>query len=129
MKIPTEVAEAIEANRDMLQLVVISLDGLSARVDEIAADIARMKDVQNELLGGLGFLQRVEGFKEEHFGVQLEPSTAEDIDWDSVTAYCSNCTRMVNIIEPTSSLKDERVTVRAKCKTCGAAVTRILSQV
>ena len=128
MKVPTEVTEAIEANRDMLQLVVISLDGLSARLDEIAADVARIKEVQNELRGGLALAHRVEDFKQEHFGARLEPSTADDIDWASVEAYCSSCTRMVHIVEPDSAVRDDYITVRAKCKACGESVSRTLSR-
>ena len=128
MKASTDVAVAIDATREMLQQVIISLDSLSERVDEIAADIARIKDVQNELRGGLALYERVKKFKEEHFGVELKPSTAEEIDWGNVRAYCSNCTKMVSIVEPTSTLKDERIIVRAKCKTCGASVSRTLSQ-
>jgi hypothetical protein len=129
MKASTEVAVAIDTTREMLQQVIISLDSLSARVDEMAADIARIKDVQNELRGGLALYERVKKFKEENFGVELKPSAAEGIDWDNVKAYCSNCTKMVSIVEPTSTLKDERIMVRAKCKICGAGVSRTLSQV
>jgi len=128
MKATNEVAVAIDATREMLQQVVISLDSLSARVDEIAADIARIKDVQNELRGGMALYERVKKFKEERFGVELQPSATEQIDWASVRAYCSNCTEMVGIEEPTSTLKDGHIIVRAKCKTCGAAVSRTLSQ-
>lgn len=127
MKASTEVAEAIDATREILQKVVISLDGLSERVDEIAAEIGRIKDVQNELLGGLALYERVKKFKEDYLGLELKPSTAEEIDWDNMKAYCNNCTKMVNVIEPTSSLKDEHIIVRAKCKTCGTSVFRNLS--
>jgi len=127
MKASTEVAEAIDATREILQKVVISLDGLSERVDEIAAEIGRIKDVQNELLGGLALYERVKKFKEDYLGLELKPSTAEAIDWDNMKAYCNSCTKMVNVIEPTSSIKDEHIIVRAKCKTCGTSVFRNLS--
>jgi hypothetical protein len=127
MKASTEVAEAIDATREILQKVVISLDSLSERVDEIASEIGRIKDVQNELLGGLALYERVKIFKEDYLGLELKPSTAEEIDLDNMKAYCNNCTKMVNIIEPTSNLKDEHIIVRAKCKTCGTSVFRNLS--
>jgi septation ring formation regulator EzrA len=124
MKVSTEVAEAIDATREILQKVVISLDSLSERVDEIASEIGRIKDVQNELLGSLSLYERVKRFKEDYLGLELKPSTAEEIDWDNMKAYCNNCTKMVHIIEPTSTLKNGRMTVRAKCKICGTSVFR-----
>ncbi|MFC1847697.1 hypothetical protein ACFLXV_00080 [Chloroflexota bacterium] len=127
MKASMEVAEAIDATREILQKVVISLDSLSERVDEIASEIGRIKDVQNELLGGLALYERVKIFKEDYLGLELKPSTAEEIDLDNMKAYCNNCTKMVNIIEPTSNLKDEHIIVRAKCMTCGTSVFRNLS--
>jgi len=129
MKASIEVAVAIDAMRDMLQQVIISLDSLSERVDEIEADIGRIKDAQNKLLGELALYERVKRFKEDYLGSELEPSTAEEIDWDNIMAYCNNCTKMVNIIEPTSTVKDEHIIVRAKCKTCGANVLRELSHI
>jgi len=127
MKASTDVVIAIDATREMLQQVIIALDSLSQRVDEMAADIARIKDVQNELRGGLALYERVKKLKEERFGVELKPSTAGEVDWAGVMAYCSNCTEMVRIVEPTSTLKDGRIVVRAKCETCGADVSRTLS--
>ena len=127
MKVETEVTEAINATRDILQSVVISLDSLSERVDQIAAEIERIKDVQNELLGGMALYERVKKFKEEYLGQEIKPSTAEEIDWDNMKAYCNSCTKMVNITEPTLNSKADHVTVRAKCKTCGASVFRNLS--
>ena len=127
MKVETDVTEAINATREILQNVVISLDSLSERVDKIESEIERIKDAQNELLGGLALQKRVQKFKEDYLGLELKPSAAEEIDWDSMKAYCSSCTKMVNIVEPTLNLKDKHATVRAKCKTCGAGVFRNLS--
>lgn len=127
MKVATDVTEAINATRDILQKVVISLDSLSERVDKIESDIGRIKDAQNELFGGLALTERVEKFKEDYLGLELKPSTAEEIDWDNMKAYCNGCTKMVNIIEPTLNLKDKHTIVRAKCKTCGTSVFRNLS--
>ena len=127
MKVETEVTEAINATREIIQKVVISLDSLTERVDQIESEIERIKDAQNELLGGLALQKRVKKFKEEYLGQELKPSTAEEIDWDNMKAYCNSCTKMVNIIEPTLNLKDKHATVRAKCKTCGTSVFRNLS--
>jgi phage-related minor tail protein len=127
MKASTDVAEAIETMREILQKMVISLDSLSERVDGMAAEIERIKDAQNELLGGLALYERVKKFKEDYLGLELKPSTAQEIDWDNMKAYCNNCTKMVNIVEPTSTLKDEHIIVRAKCQTCGTSVLRNLS--
>ena len=126
MKISTEVTEAINTARDMLQKVIILLDNQSERIDEIAADIERLKDSQNELLAGLALYERVKKFKED-LGVEQKPPTAEVKDWDNMQAYCSKCTKMVPVIDPISHLKDGRTTVRAKCKACGTQVFRTLS--
>ena len=125
MKESTEVTAAINATRDILQQVVILLESLSERVEEMVAELARIKDSQNELIAGLALYERVKRFKED-LGLELKPSIAEENDLDSMEAYCSNCTEMVPIIEPTSTLKDGRTIVRAKCKTCGTRVFRIL---
>jgi hypothetical protein len=122
----TKVTAAIDATRDILQQVVILLESLSERVEEMAAELGRIKDSQNELLAGLALYERVKRFKEDFLGVELKPYIAEENDLDNMEAYCNNCIKMVHIIEPTSTLKDGRVTVWAKCKTCGTRVFRIL---
>jgi hypothetical protein len=127
MKASTEVAEAIDATREILQQVVISLDILSERIDDIAAEIGRIKDAQNKLLGDLALYERVKKFKDDYLGSELQPSTAEEIDSNKMKAYCNNCTKMVNVIEPTLNLKDEHIVVRAKCKACGTSVFRTMS--
>ena len=126
MKGTTEVTEAINVTRDMLQHVIILLDNLTSRIEGIEAEIERIKDSQNELLAGLALYERVKKFKED-LGLEERPSVAEEKDWDNMEAYCSTCTRMVPVIEPVSTLKDGRTTVRAKCKTCGTQVFRTLS--
>ena len=127
MKASIEVAEAIDATREILQKVVISLDSLSERVDDIAAEIDRIKDALNKLLGELALYERVKKFKNDYLGSEIQPSTAEEIELKNMKAYCNNCTKMVNIIEPAFNLKDEHIVLRAKCKTCGTSVFRTMS--
>lgn len=126
MKQAAEVTEVINVTRDMLQHVIILLDGLTSRIERIEAEIGRIKDSQNELLAGLALYERVKKFKED-LGLEVEPPAAEEKDRDSMEAYCSTCTRMVPVVEPVSALRDGRTTIRAKCKTCGTQVFRTLS--
>jgi hypothetical protein len=118
--------EAINATRDMLQYLIILLENLTKRIEGIEEDMERVKDAQNELLAGLALYERVKKFKED-FGLEEKPLISKEKGWDNMEAYCSTCTKMVPIIEPVSSLKDGRTTVRAKCKACGTQVFRTLS--
>jgi hypothetical protein len=125
MKQAAEVNEVINVTRDMLQHVIILLDGLTSRIERIEAELGRIKDSQNELLAGLALYERVKKFKED-FGLE-EQTPAAEVKPSNMQAYCSTCTRMVPVIEPVTTLKDGRTTVRAKCRTCGTQVFRTLS--
>jgi len=127
MKASTEVTDAINASREILQKVVILIEGLSERVEEMADELARIKDAQNELMAGLALYERVKAFKEDFELEELKPPLTEEHNWDTMEAYCSSCTRMVPIVEPFSTSKNGRITVRAKCKNCGTNVFRTLS--
>lgn len=127
MKASTDVTDAINTTREILQHVVILIEGLSERVEEMADELARIKDAQNELMAGLALYERVKAFKEDFGLEEVKPPLTEEHNWDAMEAYCSSCTKMVPIVEPVSTSKNGRITVRAKCRTCGTNVFRTLS--
>jgi len=101
------------------------LEGLSRRVQEMVDDVGRIKDSQNEMLAGLALYERSRRLKED-LKLAQEPSGQERNTWDNLEAYCRNCTKMVHIVEPTSSLINGRMTITARCKTCKTLVVRTL---
>jgi hypothetical protein len=121
-----DMVAALDANRDMLQRLVILMDGLSERVEEMMMDLARIKESQNQLLAGRALQERVKRVKEELFGLEVELPEGRESDLSNVEAFCSNCIRMTPVAEPIATMKDGLLTVRGTCGVCGAIVFRIL---
>ena len=121
----TEVVAALDATRDMLQSVIILLEGLSERFEAMATDLDRIKDAQNQLLAGLALQERIKKFKEDLLGLEVKPPVAEGSDLNSVEAFCNNCMKMVPVADHLSTLKDGRLTLRGKCTVCGTPVFRM----
>ena len=120
-----ETTVAIEEMRDVLQKISSSMEGLSKRIDEMADEIQRVKDSQNEMLAGLALYERGRRLKED-LGLGEKHASAKRSAWENVEAYCRNCMKMVPIIEPATTLVDERTTIKAKCKYCRTMVIRTI---
>lgn len=120
-----EMTVAIEEMRDVLQKISSSMEGLSKRIDEMADEIQRVKESQNEMLAGLALYERGRRLKED-LGLGEKRSSAKRSAWENIEAYCRNCMKMVPIIEPTTTLIDGRTTVKAKCKNCRTMVIRTI---
>jgi hypothetical protein len=125
METMAEMAGVVNEMKGLLQHVVRQLDGYTQRIEEVMREIATIKDAQNEILAGLALYERVRRLKEslgmEDKAVEIDKST-----WNNVQAYCRNCTRMVDIIEPRAAFTDEHTVVEARCKNCGTMVVRTL---
>ena len=121
-----EVVAALGANRDMLQRLVILMEGLSERVEEMMMDLARIKESQNQLFAGQALQERVKKVKEDLFGQEVELPAVKESDLGSMEAFCSKCIRMTPVAEPIATLKDGLMTVRGTCEVCGTIVFRIL---
>ena len=121
-----EVVAALDATRDMLQRLVILMEGLSERVEEMMMDLARIKESQNQLFAGQALQERAKRVKDDLFGLEVELPEAKESDLGSMEAFCSNCIRMTPVAEPIATQKDGLLTVRGTCEVCGTIVFRIL---
>jgi hypothetical protein len=119
------MTDAMQEMSGVLEHAVHLLDSLSRRIDEVMTELARLKESQNEMLAGLALYERARRLKES-LGLEEREPEPEEGPWQRVQAYCRNCTKMVPIIEPTTTFRDGRTTVEAKCRNCGTWVVRTL---
>jgi len=119
------MTDAMQEMSGLLEHAVHLLDSLSRRIDEVMTELARLKESQNEMLAGLALYERARRLKES-LGLEEREPEPEEGPWQRVQAYCRNCTKMVPIIEPTTTFRDGRMTVEAKCRNCGTWVVRTL---
>ena len=125
METPKQMTDAMQEMRGLLEHAVNLLDSLSRRIDEMMTELARLKESQNEMLAGLALYERARRLKES-LGLEEREPEPEEGPWQRVQAYCRNCTKMVPIIEPTTTFRDGRTTVEARCRNCGTWVIRTL---
>lgn len=125
METSKQMTEAMQEIASTLQRVVRMLEGQSQRIEEIQLDIARLKESQNDILAGLALYERARRLKES-LGMEESAPGPQPGPWESIDAYCRNCTRMVPIVQATATFHDERTVVEAKCRNCGTKVVRTL---
>ncbi len=125
METSKQATEVTQEIRTLLESVVRLLEENSRRIEEIVPDIARIKDTQNEMLAGLALHERVRRLKGS-LGAEEKRAEFDEGFWDSIQAYCRNCTRMVPLIQPRTTFLDEHTTIEAICRNCGTMVVRTL---
>jgi len=120
-----QMTDVMQEMRGLLEHVVRLLDTQSRRIEDVMTELARLKESQNEVLAGLALYERARRLRES-LGLEQGESEPEESPWRGVQAYCRNCMKMVPIIEPTATFRDERTIVEAKCRYCGTWVVRTL---
>ena len=125
METLAEMTGIMNETRELLKHVIRQMEGYTQRTEELMREITRIKDGQNDIIAGLALYERVRRLKES-LGTEEKPAEIEEGTWDSIQAYCRNCTRMVPIIEPRASFSDGHTIVEAKCRNCGTMVVRTL---
>lgn len=125
METMAEMTGIMNETRELLKHVMRQMEGYTQRIEELMREITRIKDGQNDIIAGLALYERVRRLKES-LGTEEKPAEIEEGTWDSIQAYCRNCTMMVPIIEPRASFSDEHTVVEAKCRNCGTMVVRTL---
>jgi hypothetical protein len=120
-----QMTDVMQGMRGLLEHVVRLLDTQSRRMEDVMTELARLKESQNEILAGLALYERARRLRES-LGLEQGESEPEESPWRGVQAYCRNCMKMVPIIEPTATFRDERTIVEAKCRYCGTWVVRTL---
>jgi len=125
METPQQMTDVMQGMRALLGHVIRLLDNQSRRIEDVMTELARLKESQNEILAGLALYERARRLRES-LGLEQGESEPEESPWRGVQAYCRNCMKMVPIIEPTATFRDERTIVEAKCRYCGTWVVRTL---
>jgi hypothetical protein len=125
METMAEMTGIMNETRELLKHVIRQMEGYTHRIEELMREITRIKDGQNDIIAGLALYERVRRLKES-LGTDEKPAEIDESTWDSIRAYCRNCTSMVPIIEPRANFSDEHTVVEARCRHCGTMVVRTL---